>query len=166
MAAAAPPRRGGRRGLDRNRPRKYTRIPVENIDYKDLTLIRRFISDRGKIRSRRVTGLSAATSSSSRWPSSGLVRWRCCLTSATARPERGMAQAILLKDVEGLGGVGDAIEVSPGYLRNFLVPASSPSRRRRAPSRRPSAAARPPRRPPARRSSVPARRPRCSPRPC
>jgi large subunit ribosomal protein L9 len=33
-----------------------------------------------------------------------------------------MAQAILLKDVEGLGGVGDAIEVSPGYLRNFLVP--------------------------------------------
>ncbi len=57
MAAAAPPRRR-RRGLDRNRPRKYTRIPVDNIDYKDLTLIRRFISDRGKIRSRRVTGLS------------------------------------------------------------------------------------------------------------
>ena len=46
MAATAPPRRGGRRGLDRNRPRKYTRIPVDNIDYKDLTLIRRFISDR------------------------------------------------------------------------------------------------------------------------
>ena len=58
MAAAAPPRRGGRRGLDRTRPRKYPRIPVENFDYKDLTLIRRFISDRGKIRSRRVTGLS------------------------------------------------------------------------------------------------------------
>ncbi|HEU4803007.1 MAG TPA: 30S ribosomal protein S18 [Solirubrobacterales bacterium] len=58
MAATAPPRRGGRRGLDRNRPRKYTRIPVDNIDYKDLALIRRFISDRGKIRSRRVTGLS------------------------------------------------------------------------------------------------------------
>jgi len=57
MAAIAPPRRG-RRGLDRNRPRKYTRIPVDSIDYKDLALIRRFISDRGKIRSRRVTGLS------------------------------------------------------------------------------------------------------------
>jgi small subunit ribosomal protein S18 len=56
MAATAPPRRGGRRGLDRNRPRKYTRIPVDNIDYKDLALIRRFISDRGKIRSRRITG--------------------------------------------------------------------------------------------------------------
>ena len=33
-----------------------------------------------------------------------------------------MAQAILLKEVEGLGASGDAIEVSPGYLRNYLVP--------------------------------------------
>ena len=48
-------RRGPR---DRFRPRKYTRINVDNIDYKDLNTLRRFISDRGKIRSRRVTGLS------------------------------------------------------------------------------------------------------------
>ena len=47
------PRRG-----DRMRPRKYTRVNVEAIDYKDLTLLRRFISDKGKTRSRRVTGLS------------------------------------------------------------------------------------------------------------
>jgi small subunit ribosomal protein S18 len=48
-----------RRGpSDRMRPRKYTRINVEVIDYKDLATMRRFISDRGKIRSRRVTGLS------------------------------------------------------------------------------------------------------------
>jgi small subunit ribosomal protein S18 len=40
------------------RPRKYTRINVESIDYKDLGLMRRFISDKGKTRSRRVTGLS------------------------------------------------------------------------------------------------------------
>jgi large subunit ribosomal protein L9 len=33
-----------------------------------------------------------------------------------------MAQAVLLKDVEGLGEAGDAIEVKPGYLRNYLVP--------------------------------------------
>jgi small subunit ribosomal protein S18 len=53
------PRRGpgGRRG-ERIRPRKYTRINSEHIDYKDLLLLRRFISDRGKVRSRRVTGLS------------------------------------------------------------------------------------------------------------
>jgi large subunit ribosomal protein L9 len=33
-----------------------------------------------------------------------------------------MAQAILLKEVEGLGPAGQAVEVSPGYLRNYLVP--------------------------------------------
>jgi small subunit ribosomal protein S18 len=50
---------GRRRGLsDRGRPRKYARLSVDEIDYKDLTLLRRFISDRGKTRSRRVTGLS------------------------------------------------------------------------------------------------------------
>jgi len=33
-----------------------------------------------------------------------------------------MAQAILLEDVETLGQRGQAIDVSPGYLRNYLVP--------------------------------------------
>jgi large subunit ribosomal protein L9 len=33
-----------------------------------------------------------------------------------------MAQAILLKDVETLGRAGEAIDVSPGYLRNYLLP--------------------------------------------
>ena len=35
-----------------------------------------------------------------------------------------MAQAILLKPVEALGERGDVIDVSPGYLRNYLVPRS------------------------------------------
>jgi large subunit ribosomal protein L9 len=33
-----------------------------------------------------------------------------------------MAQAILLKDVEDLGEAGQAVDVSPGYLRNYLLP--------------------------------------------
>jgi large subunit ribosomal protein L9 len=33
-----------------------------------------------------------------------------------------VAQAILLKDVETLGERGTVVEVSPGYLRNYLVP--------------------------------------------
>jgi large subunit ribosomal protein L9 len=33
-----------------------------------------------------------------------------------------MAQAILLQDVENLGSRGEAVEVSPGYLRNYLLP--------------------------------------------
>ena len=33
-----------------------------------------------------------------------------------------MAQAILLQEVESLGERGDVVDVSPGYLRNYLVP--------------------------------------------
>ena len=32
---------------------------IDYIDYKDTTLLRKIISDRGKIRARRVTGVSA-----------------------------------------------------------------------------------------------------------
>jgi len=33
-----------------------------------------------------------------------------------------MTQAILLEDVESLGQRGEPVEVSPGYLRNYLIP--------------------------------------------
>lgn len=33
-----------------------------------------------------------------------------------------MAQAILLQDVDGLGEAGSVIDVSSGYLRNYLAP--------------------------------------------
>ncbi|HEY8770290.1 MAG TPA: 50S ribosomal protein L9 [Thermoleophilaceae bacterium] len=33
-----------------------------------------------------------------------------------------MAQAILLRDVDTLGERGEVVDVSPGYLRNYLVP--------------------------------------------
>jgi len=33
-----------------------------------------------------------------------------------------MTQAILLEDVESLGQRGEPVDVSPGYLRNYLVP--------------------------------------------
>jgi small subunit ribosomal protein S18 len=44
----------------RRPPRKKTNplLGVSHIDYKDTDLLRRFISDRGKIRSRRVTGVT------------------------------------------------------------------------------------------------------------
>ncbi|GAA4490698.1 30S ribosomal protein S18 [Actinoallomurus oryzae] len=41
--------------------RRPKRNPIEGmtyVDYKDVDLLRRFISDRGKIRSRRVTGVT------------------------------------------------------------------------------------------------------------
>ncbi|GAA4196193.1 30S ribosomal protein S18 [Streptosporangium oxazolinicum] len=44
----------------RRTPRKKTNPlhGVSHIDYKDTTLLRAFISDRGKIRGRRVTGVT------------------------------------------------------------------------------------------------------------
>ena len=55
-ASSSTPRRGRRD--ERTRPRKYTRINSAAVDYKDLGLLRRFLSDKGKTRGRRVTGLS------------------------------------------------------------------------------------------------------------
>ena len=35
-----------------------TAAKIEKVDYKDTALLRKFISDRGKIRARRVTGVT------------------------------------------------------------------------------------------------------------
>ncbi|MCH9719734.1 MAG: 30S ribosomal protein S18 [Actinomycetia bacterium] len=40
----------------RTKPCQFCRDKVTFIDYKDTQLLRKFISDRGKIRARRVTG--------------------------------------------------------------------------------------------------------------
>jgi small subunit ribosomal protein S18 len=43
----------------KNRPNPLDQARIDYIDYKDTDLLRKFISDRGKIRSRRVTRVSA-----------------------------------------------------------------------------------------------------------
>lgn len=54
--------RGSKRILKDNRPRGKKKVcifckeHVTWVDYKDINLLKRFMSDRGKIRSRRVTG--------------------------------------------------------------------------------------------------------------
>jgi small subunit ribosomal protein S18 len=40
----------------RKKPCQFCSDKVKYIDYKDTALLRKFISDRGKIRARRVTG--------------------------------------------------------------------------------------------------------------
>ncbi|WP_309061188.1 30S ribosomal protein S18 [Streptomyces sp.] len=42
-----------------SRPNPLDQAGITYIDYKDTDLLRRFISDRGKIRSRRVTRVTA-----------------------------------------------------------------------------------------------------------
>ena len=54
-----PTRRRDRKGGPGGGRRKscpYCRDKVEFVDYKDITALRKFISDRGKIRSRRIIG--------------------------------------------------------------------------------------------------------------
>jgi small subunit ribosomal protein S18 len=54
-----PTRRRDRKGGPGSGRRKscpYCRDKVEFVDYKDVATLRKFISERGKIRSRRITG--------------------------------------------------------------------------------------------------------------
>ncbi|GHE07147.1 30S ribosomal protein S18 [Streptomyces alanosinicus] len=43
----------------RNRPNPLDQAQIAYIDYKDTDLLRKFLSDRGKIRSHRVTRVTA-----------------------------------------------------------------------------------------------------------
>ncbi len=48
-------RKGGP-GSGRRKPCQHCRDKIDRVDYKDAASLRKFISDRGKIRSRRITG--------------------------------------------------------------------------------------------------------------
>jgi small subunit ribosomal protein S18 len=54
-----PVRRRDRRGVTgstRRKPCPYCREKIDQVDYKDISMLRRFVSERGKIRSRRIGG--------------------------------------------------------------------------------------------------------------
>ncbi|GAA2452567.1 30S ribosomal protein S18 [Streptomyces macrosporus] len=53
------PRRPDPRKSARPRPNPLDAAGITYIDYKDTDLLRKFVSDRGKIRSRRVTRVTA-----------------------------------------------------------------------------------------------------------
>ena len=43
-------------GSGRRKPCLHCKDKIEQVDYKDVATLRKFISERGKIRSRRITG--------------------------------------------------------------------------------------------------------------
>ena len=49
--------RGRRQDFRRGKPRPCTVCPEGGVDWKDSAFLRKYVSDRGKIRGRRVTGL-------------------------------------------------------------------------------------------------------------
>jgi small subunit ribosomal protein S18 len=46
----------GGAGGNRRKPCLFCKDKIEQVDYKDTATLRKFISERGKIRSRRITG--------------------------------------------------------------------------------------------------------------
>ena len=50
-------RKGGP-GSGRRKPCLHCKEKIEQVDYKDTATLRKFISERGKIRARRITGVS------------------------------------------------------------------------------------------------------------
>ena len=56
---AKPARRRDKKGgpgSGRRKPCNHCREKIEQVDYKDVNSLRKFISEKGKIRSRRITG--------------------------------------------------------------------------------------------------------------
>ena len=178
---AARDKKGGP-GSGRRKSCPYCRDKIDQVDYKDVGALRRFISERGKIRSRRITG---ACRRHQRQIARAVKRARELALlpyvadvreSRDGRGDRGsrarrgtlaVAQAILLQDVEQLGERGEVVDVASGYLRNYLIP------RKLAQPSTPGAARGRPQAPGGRRArrrrrrrSAPRRTPSCSAAPC
>ena len=59
MQPKTPKRRAAMRRANRPMPRRRIDLPVEAIDYKNPELLRRFVTETGKILPRRLTGITA-----------------------------------------------------------------------------------------------------------
>jgi small subunit ribosomal protein S18 len=78
MAAAA----GARRPFFRRRKTcPFSGDNAPKIDYKDVRLMQRYISERGKIVPSRITAVSAKKQREWPRPSNARVSWASCLTS-------------------------------------------------------------------------------------
>ena len=93
----------------------YCKEKIDYVDYKDVVSLRKFVSERGKIRARRVTG--------------NCVQHQRDVATAVKNarqmallPYAAQMKVILQKPVEKLGDPGDVVEVAAGYARNYLVP--------------------------------------------
>jgi small subunit ribosomal protein S18 len=59
MQPKTPKRRSNFRRANRSMPRRRTDINPEAVDYKNPDLLRKFVTEHGKILPRRVTGMPA-----------------------------------------------------------------------------------------------------------
>ena len=71
----------------------FCKDKISYVDYKDTALLRKFISDRGKIRARRVTGNCTQHQRDVATAIKNAARWRCCPTRARRAKEVGRDEA-------------------------------------------------------------------------
>ena len=133
-----PPRGGGeKRDKDRQPGRKrpgqssgpirrkscfFCKDKVDEIDYKNVNQLRRYISERGKIRSRRISG---ACRRHQRQVAVAVKRAReMALLPYVSEGREGplTMEVILRSDVDKVGLRGEVVNVARGYARNFLFP--------------------------------------------
>ena len=68
----------GRRRMGRRKGCRFCADATLGIDYKDVEGLRNFLTERGKIIPRRISGNCASTSASFAKPSSGRATSPCC----------------------------------------------------------------------------------------
>ena len=112
-ASARPPSAPGRR-----KSCLFCKDKVEEVDYKNVNQLRRYVSEKGKIRNRRITRRLPAP------PAAGRRRGQAGARDGAAAVRGGEVamEVILLKDVEKVGLRGEVVNVARGYARNFLLP--------------------------------------------
>src|SRR6266478_2694712 len=106
---------GRRRGV-RKRVCKFCADKAVVIDYKDPQALKYFISDRGKVVPRRISGNCARHQ---RKVTLAIKRAR---TIALLPFTATTVQVILQQDLKNLGKSGELVRVRPGYARNYLIP--------------------------------------------
>ena len=109
-----PVRRRDRKGAatsSRRKPCPYCREKIAQVDYKDISALRRFISDRGKIRSRRITVFGRQAKSCAQYLKKGrpvAVDGRLEWSSWERDGQRRESIDIIADSVQFLGGRDDA----------------------------------------------------------
>src|ERR1700733_11946345 len=105
------------------RRKKVCRFCVEKIDdinYKDLRMLSSFISERGKIVPRRISGV--CTPHQRRLAQAIKQARNIALIPFATAISGAFMDVILKEDVDKLGSRGDLVKVASGYARNFLLP--------------------------------------------
>ena len=140
-SATKPARRRDKKGgpgSGRRKPCPYCKDKIELVDYKDVTrpapLRLRARQDplaphHGRVppapepdRDRRQARPRAGAAALRRRARVARASAAAAAVTAIGTGTSAMPEAILLKDVDGVGSRGAVVDVSKGYLRNFLIP--------------------------------------------